>query len=344
MTQHVVIIGAGITGLSIALGLKDREIPFTLLEASQRTGGRIFSPEGYDLGPAWFWPGQQRIMGLLKRLNLTFYSQQDDGFGLHHTAAGLQRLPSGYIPMSYRVEKGLAAVTSALTALIGEENIRFAHRVSKVEQRSVEQMAVTVNGGSTVLDASHVIVALPPRLAEHTIVFKPTLPSGLSKEMREMPTWMAGSAKVLIRYDRAFWKSAELSGTAFSQAGPLSQIHEASLPNQNEAALFGFLGSVTEQVRNNTEELEAAVIRQLVTLFGESARHPLNIHIKDWRDDINVATPADAQPLYAHPRYGLSETSLWTGKLMFSGTESVVEDGGLVEGALIAAERTLQAL
>ena len=344
MRQHVVIIGAGITGLSIALGLKDREIPFTLLESSHRTGGRIFSPGGYDLGPAWFWPGQQRIMGLLKRLNLTFYSQQDDGFGLHHTAAGLQRLPSGYIPMSYRVENGLAAVTGALTALIGEENIRFSHRVSKVAQRSGEQMAVTVNGGSTVLHASHVIVALPPRLAEHTIDFEPALSSRLSTEMREMPTWMAGSAKVVIKYDKAFWKSAELSGTAFSQTGPLSQIHEASLPNQNEAALFGFVGSVSEELRNNKTALEVAVLHQLVALFGESARHYLNIHVKDWRDDINVATPADAQPLYAHPRYGLSETSVWAGKLLFSGTESVVEDGGLVEGALIAAERTLQAL
>ena len=51
---------------------------------------------------------------------------------------------------------------------------------------------------------------------------------------------MAGQATALALYDRPVRREAGLSGSAFSQAGPLGEFHGASLPGAAEAALFGF--------------------------------------------------------------------------------------------------------
>ena len=39
---------------------------------------------------------------------------------------------------------------------------------------------------------------------------------------------MAGHAKFIALYERAFWREAGCSGTAMSQRGPLTEIHDAS--------------------------------------------------------------------------------------------------------------------
>ena len=56
--QHnarVIIVGGGITGLSLAAVLAEREIPFVLLEKEKRLGGQIHTicDKGYtyELGP-----------------------------------------------------------------------------------------------------------------------------------------------------------------------------------------------------------------------------------------------------------------------------------------------------
>lgn len=59
MHKQVVIIGAGLAGLSAAKKLKERTIPFVLLEASERAGGKVDSithdnGHYFELGPQFF--------------------------------------------------------------------------------------------------------------------------------------------------------------------------------------------------------------------------------------------------------------------------------------------------
>ena len=67
--QTVIIVGGGISGLHTAYELAKQGVKFKLLEARSRLGGRILSRPSerdrlttsrYDLGPSWFWPGQNR--------------------------------------------------------------------------------------------------------------------------------------------------------------------------------------------------------------------------------------------------------------------------------------------
>lgn len=59
MHKQVIIIGAGLAGLSAAKKLKERNIPFLLLEAAKRVGGKIDSithnnEHYFELGPQFF--------------------------------------------------------------------------------------------------------------------------------------------------------------------------------------------------------------------------------------------------------------------------------------------------
>ena len=70
MRTTVAIVGGGLSGLYAARLLTDLGIEFQLLEARNRFGGRILSvdakgdlsPDGFDLGPSWYWPAMHPRM------------------------------------------------------------------------------------------------------------------------------------------------------------------------------------------------------------------------------------------------------------------------------------------
>lgn len=81
----VIIIGAGISGLAAAYTLKKKDIPYIILEARNRVGGRIFThtmdvAEGLtcELGAEWIGASHEKIIGLCKEFNLEMLNHQYD--------------------------------------------------------------------------------------------------------------------------------------------------------------------------------------------------------------------------------------------------------------------------
>ncbi len=81
--MKTLIVGGGLSGLALAETLEAQGHDYLLVEARSRFGGQIKTEHhagGYfDMGPAWFWPGQPRIAALIARLNLQKFDQFADG-------------------------------------------------------------------------------------------------------------------------------------------------------------------------------------------------------------------------------------------------------------------------
>lgn len=342
------IIGGGLSGLAIAMDLARRGCDFLLLEARTRLGGRIlaFEHEGlrFDMGPAWFWPGQPRIAAMIEALDLTTFEQFSDGDLVFEDERGDVHRGRGYASMqgSYRLQGGFAALIDGLAERLPQEKILVGQEVISLE-RSERGIRVETAQGDTV-SARQVVLAMPPRIAGQ-ITYLPDLPAAARQTLRDVPTWMAGQAKAVVLFDAPFWREAGFSGDAMSRFGPMVEIHDASPDTDGSFALFGFIG-VPPKARQDEPALKEAIVAQLVRLFGSRASNAIDVQIKDWASDAYTATEADLAPLSSHPRYGMPRAleRLWDGHLIFAGSEVAMGFGGYLEGALEAAEAAIERL
>ncbi|WP_298937642.1 FAD-dependent oxidoreductase [uncultured Ruegeria sp.] len=346
--MKTLIVGGGLSGLALAERLEQQGCDYVLLEARARFGGRIMThqlDEGYfDMGPAWFWPGQPRIAALIQRLGLMKFDQFAEGVLTFEDEHGQVQRGQGFSSMegSWRLKGGLGALTDALAKCLPHNRWRLDAPVVRMEM-SDDQCTATLANGECV-SANQVVLAMPPRIAAE-IEFSPELPAETTHAMTGIATWMAGQAKAVAVYDTPFWRDQGLSGDAMSRKGPMVETHDASPREGGPYALFGFIG-VPPQGRADEQVLRSHLHAQLRRLFGPEAAEPRELVLKDWAFDRYTSTEADKAPLHAHPTYGLppAMTELWNGKLHFSGTEVAPEFGGYIEGALEATENALVGL
>lgn len=127
-----IIIGGGLSGIYAAYLLAQKNKSFVVLEARDRIGGRILSPDhqGYfsDLGPSWYWPAiHPKMAHLIQDLSLEGYRQFEDGMGRYQTPDGAVRTVSGYPtePRSWRLKGGMMALVTRLREIHdGSNNCR----------------------------------------------------------------------------------------------------------------------------------------------------------------------------------------------------------------------------
>lgn len=338
MHSKTLIIGGGLSGLSLAYRLQMAGHDYHLIEARDRLGGRIKSLTvddiAFDLGPSWVWPGQERIATLLPELGLSTFEQWSTGEQLFEQASGEVIQNAGFISMagSYRITGGTFALTEALASRLDPARLTRGIAATTI----TDQPSVMLSDGRDVT-GDRIALALPPRLAAQL----PTTPPLSGKDhLSGIPTWMAAHAKFVAVYDSPFWRAAGLSGDASSRRGPMVEIHDASPKDGRLGALFGFVGIPAHARLSNEVELSAAAIAQLANLFGPQAAAPIATRLEDWSTSPWTATAADAIPPAGHPAYVMPKTfqHIWDGKLIFCTTEMAPDNGGLIEGALGAAE------
>ena len=98
----VVVVGAGLAGLSAARALLDAGVDVVVLEARDRVGGRTHSvvEEGgrvIEYGGQWVGPTQDRVLALIDELNLDMFTQYSDGSNQQLTGGSLLQY-QGAIP------------------------------------------------------------------------------------------------------------------------------------------------------------------------------------------------------------------------------------------------------
>lgn len=349
MDWDAIVVGAGIAGLSVADRLGGGGHRVAVLDARPRVGGRLHSRAGLDLGASWFWPGEDRVRALVEEFGVATHAQHTAGQAVYDAPEGVVRLDGNPIDVpAMRFSTGADALTTALARRIEQRDgsdLRLGSDVHRIVATADDRMIVSARhrhtDGGHELRARHVVLALPPALAAATIEFAPELPSELAELAARTPVWMGAITKAVVRYARPFWRDAGLAGAAISHLGPLREIHDLSGPAGEPAALFGFATTSAADGPLDT----AAVVAQLVRLFGEPAASPTDIELADWRLE-SATSPPGVEHLtdystYGDPRFGVAALG---GRLHWSSTETSIVAPGHIEGALAAAERAATAV
>jgi monoamine oxidase len=352
-----VVVGAGISGLAVARDLVAAGRSVRVLEARGRVGGRLDSVDGLDLGATWFWPNEPRIQQLISDLGVAVHEQHLAGDAVYHDPNGMQRLQGNPIDVrSGRFVRGADSIARAVARELPDGVVHLDTAVTGIVFRSgsesarhsdgpldgIIESAAEISTAAGRHAARHVVLALPPALAVERLSFAPELPPELRELARSTPVWMGGLTKVVIRYADAFWRSAGLSGSGISHVGPIRELHDMSGVDGLPAALFGFV--LARRVGEPTVT-EAAVVEQLVAMFGPDAAAPEAVHIRDWRAESNTS-PVGVERLTSYEWFGdrrYAEPAAG-GRLHWSSTETSPDYPGHIEGALVAAQRAARAV
>lgn len=358
------IIGAGLSGLYAAYLLEQAGVQdYLVFEARDRAGGRIQTQQQVDLGATWIWPKlNPELMRVIDSLALPYFDQATPGdlmLERQRDQPAVRIADSSWDMPSIRLLGGMESLIQALSNRIATDRIRLGQRVTHISYQESQRIQLTVKHQSaknqfaknqsvkpqsdpavTLVNCERFLLAVPPRLAANQIQFDPPLTESIARQWSNTATWMAPHAKYVAIYPEAFWQAQGLSGQARSHAGPLAEIHDASIPDQ-QAALFGFL-SVPYAVRQQIGEkaLLAHCRAQLVRLFGSSAAHPQAEYLKDWSADEFTAIEQDWKnpaPLHGAAPEPTPSHSVWLNHMTGISSEWSKSYSGYLAGAIEAA-------
>ncbi|OBX23447.1 monoamine oxidase [Gelidibacter algens] len=338
----IIIIGAGLSGLLTAYRLKTAGIPFKVLEARTRLGGRINTVYGTDttpieMGATWFGDYHKHLITLLEELGIGYFEQYMEGtvFFQPFSTSPAQSIQIPSQPPSYRISGGSCNLIDTLYQQLDKNDVLLNQTVTDIKfgKNSVQIKA------NDIFEGSHVILALPPKLWSKKIQFEPSLPSNLSNIAQHTHTWMEDSIKVALSYAEPFWRQEHLSGTLFSNTGPVTEFYDHCNHDTSTYALCGFINSSFKHLDEG--DRQAKVMAQLKAVFGSKAESFIDYKECIWSNEKHTFTASDT-PLFPHQNNGnpIFSQSFYEGRLLISSAESASVFPGYMDGAVHVANVT----
>lgn len=339
--MKVIIIGAGLTGLTLAYRLKQSNISFKIIEARNRIGGRINTlyNEGrapLEMGATWLGQQHKHLLQLLKELNLAIFDQKLGRTAIYEPISTsphqLVHLPPSQQP-SYRIINGTHTILSSIAQQIEPKDVILNQTVQKISKLNNKASVITDKGE---FYGDKVVSTLPPHLLSKTIEITPTLPHQVTDVMRSTHTWMGESIKVALTYKEKFWDGNDISGTIFSNVGPIPEMYDHSDYAENHFALKGFLNGnyygISKKERLNI------ILQQLQKYYGSIVQAYQSYHEQVWRNEKYTHIDYDQYIVpHQHNGHTLYQKAYWNGQLYIGGTETSRQHGGYMDGAVHSA-------
>ncbi len=203
-------------------------------------------------------------------------------------------------------------------------------------QQTAQGVEIATDQGS--FSGRYAIVAIPPHLCG-AIDFQPHLPAGRTQLTRQMQ--MGKVIKVILTYERPFWRDEGLSGMIITDETPLDTTFDTSPEEGRHGVLVGFITGRHAHVWTQRSQIErkAAVLQQVAQLFGSQATSPLEYIEHDW-----IAEPwsggcyCAAMPPSLLGQHGAALRNP-VGRIHWAGTETAAMWYGSMEGAIVSGER-----
>jgi monoamine oxidase len=260
--------------------------------------------------------------------------------------AGNERTPGSFVRListgggaqESRFVGGSQVVSIRMAAQLGDRVVVS----SPVRAITQDHRGVTVVSDRVTVRARRAIVAILPALTA-SIEFDPPLPGLRAQLIQRMPHGTLAKAEAV--YDRPFWRDAGLSGQSVSDVGPCRTTFDNSPPDGRPGVLFGFIGGLDarEWMQKSPGARRKAVLDNLVTYFGEAARHP--------RSYIEDNSAADELWIRGCPTVNLPPGVLSdfgptirkpVGRVHWAGSETSTFWAGYMDGAVRSGQRAAQ--
>lgn len=344
--SDIVIIGGGLTGLTLAYLLKDTNKRVLIIEARKRLGGRILTSykEGsapIEMGATWLGSKHTQLNALLKALKIDIFQQVLGDTAIYEPISTsphqLVTLPPNNEP-SFRIKGGSTTLIQRLANFISDEQIYLQQTVTSVLEDKAELQVVTKQ---YTFRAPIVVSTLPPNLLLSRLRIQPALPTELTTIMKQTHTWMGESIKVGLRFSSPFWRKANLSGTVFSNVGPIPELYDHSDYKDEYYSLKGFLNGVYFSL-SKAERLNL-ILMQLRKYYGKEIEQFVDYEEAVWRREEHTFAPYGAHILpHQHNGHRLYQRPYLAGKLFIAGAETATQFPGYMEGAVRSAQSVYQ--
>ncbi|XVV15683.1 flavin monoamine oxidase family protein [Actinoplanes sp. CA-131856] len=150
----VVVVGAGVTGLTAAVRLREAGLKVVVLEARDRVGGRLLTEtiDGVrlEIGGQWVSPDQTALLGMIDELGLTTYPRYRSGDSIYIGRDGVRTTFQGDafpVPAETALEiKRVAAELDRLAAQM-DPLVPWEHPSAvQLDQMSFEAWLATQTG------------------------------------------------------------------------------------------------------------------------------------------------------------------------------------------------------
>lgn len=206
-------------------------------------------------------------------------------------------------------------------------------------EHTADSVTVHCRGGRT-FRGKRVIVAIAPALSAR-ILYDPPMSGVRDQLTQRMPH--GSSMKAFLIYDEPFWREDGYNGQFISDVGPARMSNDTCVPGFEYGSVLAFLEG--EQARTfgrwPGEKRRAALIEQMVRIFGSKAAKPVAYVDGEWSDRqwTRGCYNANMGPL-VWTSYGHVLTPA-VGRIHWASTDTASEWSAYMEGAVDSAERVV---
>ncbi|MEU1199401.1 NAD(P)/FAD-dependent oxidoreductase [Streptomyces sp. NPDC005813] len=241
-----------------------------------------------------------------------------------------------------RVVGGTQRISLAMARQLGKRVV-LSSPVTEIRRRGG---GVLVKSERLRVRCERVIVAMSPADAER-IRFTPHLPARRAELQRR---WHNGTEnKLFAVYDKPFWRDAGFSGSAMTDLPFARFVVDNSPPDGSVGILLTFMGTAGsgpgltwgDAVLDDSRVRRSAFLKDLTTLFGPEAAHPVRFLEQDWVHERWIEGCVSTRSPGLLTQY-TDAVRRPVDRIHWSGTETAIAYEGYMEGAVGAGERAAE--